>query len=195
MNTMRAPLLLVVPAVLVALYGLATLAVPGVGAPFLVDRFATLHIPTVAHILTGPLALAAGALQFSERLRATRPRVHRALGWAYAVSVLVSGVGGLLMARLSEGGQVTHWGFGLLGAGWLLTTGCAIRAITRGAVDAHRRWMTRSYALTFAAVTLRVLLPLGLAAGVAFETVYRVVSWAAWVPNLLVVEWRLRHGR
>ena len=191
---MRAPALLVVPAVLIALYGLTTLAAPGIGAPFLVDRFATLRIPTMAQLFAGPLALAAGALQFSGRLRTERPQLHRRLGWAYAVSVLISGIAGLFMARVSEGGAITHWGFGLLAVSWLVTTAMAVRAITRGDVDMHQRWMTRSYSLTFAAVTLRILLPIGLAAGFPFEAVYRFASWAAWVPNLAAVEWWRRRG-
>ena len=53
--------------------------------------------------------------------------------------------------------------------------------------------MTRSYALTFAAVTLRLWLP-ELAAIFPFEAAYQTVSWLAWVPNLLIVEWRIRRN-
>jgi hypothetical protein len=48
--------------------------------------------------------------------------------------------------------------------------------------------MLRSYALTFAAVTLRIwLAPLALLFG-DFEAGYRVVAWFCWVPYLLVIE-------
>ncbi|MGE0394084.1 MAG: DUF2306 domain-containing protein [Vicinamibacterales bacterium] len=187
-----APLALVVPAVLVAAYGLATLAAPGLGAPFLADRFATLFAPTAAHLFFGPFALAAGALQFNARIRATRPVVHRRLGWVYAASVLVSGIGGLLMAFVSDGGAVTHWGFGVLAVGWLATTAAALRAILRGDTATHERWMRRSYAFCFGAVTLRILLPLLIVTGLSFGTAYRVVSWASWLVNLAAVEWWLR---
>lgn len=43
-------------------------------------------------------------------------------------------------------------------------------------------------------MTLRIILPLEIAAGLSFETAYRIVSWAAWVPNLLIVE-RWMRGR
>jgi HlyD family secretion protein len=36
-------------------------------------------------------------------------------------------------------------------------------------IAAHRRWMVRNFALTFAAVTLRLWLPSAMASGVAFE--------------------------
>jgi len=52
--------------------------------------------------------------------------------------------------------------------------------------------MIRSFALTFAAVMLRIILPLELASGVPFSTAYKIVSWACWVPNLVVAEWFVR---
>ena len=67
----------------------------------------------------------------------------------------------------------------------------AFLAIKRGDVETHRRWMTRSYALMFAAVTLRLELPL-LASNFGFDDGYRVVSWLCWVPNVLVAEAILR---
>ena len=53
----------------------------------------------------------------------------------------------------------------------------------------HRAWMYRSYALTLAAVTLRIYLPLAGIAGIGFADSYPAISWMCWVPNLLVVEW------
>jgi len=55
-------------------------------------------------------------------------------------------------------------------------------------VLAHQRWMIRSLALTFAAVTLRVYLPLSVAVGLPFDVAYPVIAWVCWVPNLLVAE-------
>ncbi|MBX2875107.1 MAG: DUF2306 domain-containing protein, partial [Saprospiraceae bacterium] len=57
-------------------------------------------------------------------------------------------------------------------------------------IEAHREWMLRSYALTFAAVTLRLQLPLYMSfLDIDFLTSYRMVSWSCWVPNLLLIEW------
>ncbi len=49
--------------------------------------------------------------------------------------------------------------------------------------------MTRSYALTLAAVTLRIWLPMSQVAGIPFADAYQVVAWLCWVPNLVVAEW------
>jgi len=43
--------------------------------------------------------------------------------------------------------------------------------------------------LTLAAVTLRLYLPAFEMAGYSFDVSYPLISWIAWVPNLLVVEW------
>ena len=50
--------------------------------------------------------------------------------------------------------------------------------------------MIRNYALTFAAVTLRIELFALIAAGVPFA--YKTVAWSSWLPNLLVVEGWIR---
>jgi hypothetical protein len=56
----------------------------------------------------------------------------------------------------------------------------------------HRAWMIRSFALTFAAVTLRLYLPLAALLSINFVDAYRAISFLAWLPNLLVVESYLR---
>ena len=52
----------------------------------------------------------------------------------------------------------------------------------------HRAWMIRSYSLTFAAVMLRIYLPISLAAGVPFDIAYPAIAWLCWVPNVIVCE-------
>jgi len=138
------------------------------------------------HALFGGIGLLIGGVQFHRSLR-RRLRLHRLLGRIYVISCLVTGVAGIYMAAYSYGGWFTHLGFGTLGALLLVTTAVAFVAIRRGDVETHRRWMLRSYALMFAAVTLRLQLPL-LASSFGFADGYRVVSWSCWVPNVLVAE-------
>ncbi len=49
---------------------------------------------------------------------------------------------------------------------------------------AHERWMIRSFALTFAAVILRIYLPF---AG-DLVTGYTAIAWLCWIPNLVVAK-------
>jgi hypothetical protein len=48
--------------------------------------------------------------------------------------------------------------------------------------------MVRNFALTFAAVTLRLWLPASIAVSIPGELAYQVIAWLCWVPNLLVAE-------
>ena len=48
--------------------------------------------------------------------------------------------------------------------------------------------MVRNFALTFAAVTLRLWLPASIVAGFPFELAYPVIAWLCWLPNLVAAE-------
>ena len=145
------------------------------------------------HIFASAVALLIGPLQFSSRLRASRPALHRVLGRVYlGVGVLLGGLAGLYMAAFAWGGIVSKLGFGLLAVAWLATGALAYAAIRRRDVAAHRRWMVRNFALTFAAVTLRLYLPSSMAAGIPFEIAYPAIAWLCWVPNVAVAEWLVR---
>ncbi len=68
------------------------------------------------------------------------------------------------------------------------------RAVLQGRFAVHRRWMIRSWALTLAAVTLRLYLPLVMVLDLPFLPWYRAISFLAWVPNLVVAELWLRRA-
>jgi uncharacterized membrane protein len=176
-------------AVAIGLYGIAVVFRPQMGASFLAERFLSVPLAARLHVSAAGLALLLGPFQFSNWLRARYLRVHRWTGRTYVTAVLLGGTSGLLLATMSEGGVPAHFGFGLLAIVWLSATTTAYFRIRGGDQVAHRRWMIRSFALTFAAVTLRIYLPLGMAAGIPFESAYPAIAWLCWVPNLIVAEW------
>ena len=181
----------------VSVYATALLLMPAFRPEFL--RASPVPLVLLAHFAGGGLALAVGPFQFLRSQRARRPALHRWLGRLYVAAIVAGGSAGLVLAFFSQGGAVAHAGFGLLAAAWLLTTTAAYLRIRRGDVAAHRQWMIRSFALTLAAVTLRIYLPASQAAGISFEAAYPVIAWACWLPNLVVAEWwfvpRARIGR
>ena len=75
------------------------------------------------------------------------------------------------------------------------TTGWGITLAMRGVRVAHRRWMIRSIALTLAAVTLRIQIPVSMMLDIPFDTAYPVIAWLCWVPNLVVAEMIVRWPR
>ena len=144
------------------------------------------------HALFGSLALGLGALQFNRWLLLRHRPIHRALGTVYVISAVFVGLAGLYMSIYSFGGPVTHLGFGALGLLLLWATVRAYAAARAREIAVHRRWMLRSYALIFAAVTLRIELPLLIMAFGDFTPAYQVVAWLSWVPNILWAEWYVR---
>lgn len=148
------------------------------------------------HIFAAIAALALGPFQFSPRLRARLPRLHRWMGRTYlSAGVAVGGVAGLYLAQGAFGGLVPRLGFSLLALAWLYTGWRAFAAIRGGDVAAHREWMVRNFALTLAAVTLRFYIPAFMAAGVRFEDAYPVIAWLCWVPNLALAQLWIARGR
>jgi uncharacterized membrane protein len=191
MHRRAAWLAMTAPAILIAAYATALLWLPGMRAPFLQERLLRLPPAVYAHLCGGALALGLGPFQFATAMRAKWPSLHRWTGRVYLLAILAGGFSGLMLATVSQGGLPAHLGFAGLALLWLGTAGIAYRRIRSGEVDDHRRWMIRNYALTWAAVTLRIYLPLSAALGVPFGVAYPVIAWACWVPNLLLAEWRL----
>lgn len=175
--------------IVVAAYALGALAWPLVRSPVIVARLRTVPLPVVLHLIGGALAITLGALQLNRRIRRDHLAVHRWLGRCYCLAVLVGGSAGLTLATMADGGLPSSIGFGMLGVLWIGSTATAYICIRRRRVDLHRAWMLRSYGLTFAAVTLRIWLPLSQVAGLPFLPSYQAIAWLCWVPNLVVVEW------
>ncbi|MEO5887007.1 MAG: DUF2306 domain-containing protein, partial [Anaerolineales bacterium] len=160
------------------------------------------------HIFASGIALVLGPFQFLSGLRQRRPSLHRWMGRIYLTGVLLGGLSAFIIAPGIISGMVGEMGLLSLAILWLWTGWMAYRNIRAGHVQIHRDWMTRNYALTFAAVTLRLWLGTLIATQIPFlETryagnfddlfveVYRVVMWLSWVPNLIVAEMIVQRRR
>lgn len=145
----------------------------------------------LAHVVAAPVALGLGALQLLPRLRARRPDLHRWFGRVYVLACVLGAVAGLWLAFGAIGGPLAGAGFGLLAILWLACTLAGARHARRGETARHRRWMIRSFALAFAAVTLRLQLPLLLATGMDYPEASVILAWSCWLPNIALAEWLL----
>ena len=141
------------------------------------------------HILGGPLALALAPVQLSGKIRARWPALHRWSGRLYGLAVLVAGLAGITLAPTSEATWFARVGFMVLALAWISSTGIGISHAMRGDYARHRWWMQRSLALTFAAVTLRIMMAPLMASGWTVAETYNVTAWGAWLFNLAVLEW------
>jgi len=174
-----------------------SLAEEGVG---LAPHYASL--PTVfqyvlyLHIACASVALLVGPVQFATALRTRFNRLHRTLGRIYLVAVVVGGLAGFVLSFVSEAGFVGFFGFGALAVLWVFTAAKAYRSVRTGDYRSHQAWMIRNFALTYAAVTLRIWLGLlvathlllGLEGAMTFANAYAAVPFLAWLPNIVVAE-------
>lgn len=159
-------------------------------------KFARSGLDVPAHFFGGGLALLLAPLQMSGWIRQRIPRLHRISGGLYTGGVLIAGLAGLSLARHAQGGAATGFGFGLLALAWLATTGIGVGHALAGNLGEHRDWMWRSIALTASAVTLRLILGVGLGVlHLPFPLVYLVAAWGCWTFNLAACELALHWQR
>ena len=157
--------------------------------PAALARYAPRERWILVHIAFGAGALLTGPVQLWLGVGGRTAGVHRRLGLAYVACVGVSSVAAFYLATHTRFGWVFGAGLTGLGIAWIVTTALAVAAVRRGLIEQHREWMVRSYVVTFAFVTFRVLW-LGLqAAGVGtLQEQLAVSAWFCWAVPLLVAE-------
>jgi len=170
--------------------------------PFVTDK--TGELPDLwftilwLHAISSGIAITVGWFQFIKRIRIRRPQVHRMIGLLYSGMVAVGGVTGMYLACYASGGWSGKTGFMILAIIWLYTLYRSLNSILvhRNAM-LHRHWMIRNYALTCAAIALRIYTPLADALlGITdTEVSFVVIGWLCWVPNLLVAEMLVNRKR
>ena len=167
-------------------------ALPGMPFPMDLPSLQSAPRAFVVHAVSASLALMLGPLQLMAAWRTRFPALHRWVGRGYVAAIAVGWLSSLPLALDAMTGPVAVLGFLALGVAWIVATGMGLlRALQRRFAE-HRRWMVRSYALTAAAITLRVYLGGSMALGVDEQVSYPFIAWLCWVPNLLGAEWYLR---
>jgi len=164
--------------------------------PELAPSFRARPLTVMAHTVFGPIALTLGLVNLLPAMRQrSRWPVHRWLGRIYLVSSIVLAGAGLSLSFHAAGGPGPRAAFGLLALATMGTSIMGYRSIRASNIRQHREWMLRSYALIFAAVTLRTWMPiLATAYHGQFVPAYRWAAWLCWVPNALFIEWMIRRG-
>jgi hypothetical protein len=110
----------------------------------------------------------------------------RLVGKVYVISALLSSTAGFGIAFFATGGIVASLGFLCLAVIWFYTTLNANLKIRHNQQVPHQKMMIFSYAACFAAVTLRIWLPMLTSILGDFSIAYRIVAWMCWLPNIIV---------
>lgn len=180
-------------AVVVAAYAFTYLYRPfEAGNPF-AAQFAISGVDVPLHFSIAGFALLLAPVQLSSTLRRRLPALHRLCGWLYVGSILVGSISGFSLALHAQGGVASRASFVLMSLLWPALTAMGIWRAIAGDIVGHRRWMCRSVALTYSAVTLRLILGVGFGAlHLPFIPVYIAAAWLGWSINLAVCELLLR---
>jgi hypothetical protein len=172
----------------IAAHGISYLA--GAPAPPVVEDNGMGMRMLMVHAGASGVALLIGPLQFLEPIRRRARLVHRWIGRTYIGACMIGGVSGGLLAPFTAAGPIAASGFLTLALLWLWVNAFGWRAAAvKRNYDEHKNWMVRSFALTFAAVTLRLYLIPPAIAGVDFVASYQWIAWLCWVPNIAIAEW------
>src|SRR3954447_2472553 len=205
------------PRLVLAILVVGVVATPILAFPYvLLDRAASrIDVQTdlawallVIHVPTAAAAMILGALQLVPRIRARRSR-HRAIGRTFlGLGTVAFVVTGIPLALTTPDGDLTRYGVLVPAVLWPCLAVIAYRAIRAGDVVRHREWMTRLYAVTFFAITARMVTPLLLLAQARVMQsrydgdVQAAVSasipygqWLGWIVNLALAEWIIRRWR
>jgi uncharacterized membrane protein len=152
----------------------------------------------VTHVFTALIALVLGPLQFIPAIR-TRRQVHRTIGRVYLLAGVLPAALTAVPVALLSGRPITQIGLTIPAILWLITGALAYRAARRHDYAQHQNWMMRNYALTFLAVTSRILVPLLLLAQIPFTTspgsirdnapaMIPIGQALGWIVNLIAAE-------
>lgn len=141
------------------------------------------------HAVGGLVALALGPWQLLTPLRRRAPGLHRLGGYGYVIAVAMGVAGAVVIARTPGGAGANAFAFYALAVIWTIATSLALAHAIAKRWRQHQRWMYRSFALSFAAVTLRAGMPMLQEMGFAASDLYTIAAWASWTLNLIVVEW------
>jgi uncharacterized membrane protein len=147
----------------------------------------------IPHLVGGLLAITAGLVQIWLGLTNRVGTLHHVLGRIYAAGVLIGSIGGFYLALTIPGPLAYAAGLFTLCVAWIITTGMALYSIRTRRIEQHREWMIRSYTVTFAFVTFRLLSYwlrrwLHMPESDVADQLDTLLAWACWAVPLLFAE-------
>lgn len=146
------------------------------------------------HITPGVLYLLLAILQLTYRFRSRHYVTHRRLGRIAAGAAMLSGVLALVFGGLFSFGGPSEGSASVVFSGWLLVAVVlAVRAIRRGDIVQHRRWMIRAFAVGAGVGTVRIWIVLIQGLGLLdFRSAMGPAFWIGFTLHALAAELWLR---
>jgi uncharacterized membrane protein YozB (DUF420 family) len=153
-------------------------------------RYAVYPWLAYAHIVPGVVYLTLAPLQLWRGFRSRDLTRHRRIGRAALCAGGVSGVFAVVFGlTLSFGGWLQASASVVFGTYFVVALVVAYRAIRRGDVPQHRRWMIRGFAVALAVGTIRIWIGLFEGLGVFdLRQSFAVAFWLAFVSHVAAAE-------
>lgn len=177
--------------ILTALFFIVTNALPYFGFdPEVFGRYWPYRFILIGHVGGGILGLVIGPFQFSSSFRKKYLSTHRLIGKIYIAAILVASICSIALAFTV--GMNVHWTWAMSLVGmafpWIICILMAYRSIRMRRITPHREWMIRSYIVTFAFVTFRILNDYIMADLGSFVERAPSLIWISWSIPLIVAE-------
>lgn len=150
------------------------------------------------HRIGGSLLVLTGLLQFSAKLRARRPTVHRWCGRSYVALAIIAGLSGAYMGvRFPFGGLTEALPSATFGLALVIVTLIALAAARDRKFERHREWMVRSFAIVLGPMLIRIAYPILLFGfGIPARPAVGISFWIGWIVSVAVAElWIARRRR
>lgn len=147
------------------------------------------NILLAIHIAAAVPAILTGPFLFIAPFRKAYPRIHILCGQIYIAGCLISALTVLPLAIVNNPGTPAAYGFTPMATLWFTFSYLAYTSAIRKDYVAHRRWIFRSYAMTYAFVhvnmTWKLILPFEYMSHDAIKVMQSMVSW---MFNLFLIE-------
>lgn len=156
------------------------------------------------HFALGAVILLLGPIQLIGTVRRRWPRVHRWIGWTYATSSVLTGIGGLTFIALrgTVGGPIMSTAFAIYG---VLMVVCGVETVRHAVARrfmVHRAWAIRLFALAIGSWLYRMDYGFWFLFAGSLGHTDQFSGWFDYfmdfwfyVPNLLVAEIAIRAPR
>ncbi|GIO44340.1 DUF2306 domain-containing protein [Paenibacillus apis] len=145
------------------------------------------------HILLAIISLITGPLGAIKAIRDKSRNFHRWNGRIYVMSIILNFIPGVYVSFFATGGLPSIIGFLILNSLWLITTILGFWYIKRQRVMLHSQWITRSFFLSFANITIYIIVAISHnLMNFSYGTSYTIAVWLSWSLNLLGSEFMIR---
>lgn len=141
-----------------------------------------------SHVLLAIAMLILGILQFSTKLRARAPKIHRTVGYLYYIVGFTNVSLGLYLSDKTLGGFTAQISNYLTGFIWFFSSIAALRSALKRQFKQHELWAYRSFVIAMSTGLIR---PVELALDTVFPgnstaVLFGVSSWTSLVIGLLI---------